>query len=147
MLLHIGSVPSSATTVALSYSGLPCLGAPPASALGRLIRPAGSVAQPRSVTRPQRREPSTASIELLDQGKPVHRAGGWLPILVNCVGPPDRDPRPRCWHNATIPLDSLPDWPWYDICAHLKCTKCGSVGWVDPRPNWPEVINFNKGVG
>jgi hypothetical protein len=43
--------------------------------------------------------------------------------------------------------NSLPDWPWYDICAHLKCTKCGSVGWVDPRPNWPEVINFNKGVG
>jgi len=22
----------------------------------------------------------------------------------------------------------------------------GSVGWVDPRPNWGEVNNFNKGV-
>jgi hypothetical protein len=60
--------------------------------------------------------------------------------------PPDRDPRPRCWHNAEAPLDRLPDWDWSDICAHLKCTKCGSVGWVDPRPNWGEVINFNKGV-
>lgn len=30
------------------------------------------------------------------------------------------------------------------ICAHLKCAKCGSVGWVDPRPNWSEVIDVNK---
>jgi hypothetical protein len=71
------------------------------------------------------------------------RAAGFKTIVVYCVGPPYRDPRPRRWHNATISLD----WPWYDICAHLKCTECGSVGWVDPRPNWPEVINFNKGVG
>jgi hypothetical protein len=41
----------------------------------------------------------------------------------------------------------FPEWPWHDICAHLKCTKCGSIGWVDPRPDWTEVINFNKGVG
>ena len=37
-----------------------------------------------------------------------------------------------------------------DILAHLKCTKCGSVGWVDPRPNWGEVINYGnygKGIG
>jgi hypothetical protein len=28
----------------------------------------------------------------------------------------------------------------------MRCTVCGSIGWVDPRPNWPEVIDFNKGV-
>jgi hypothetical protein len=33
---------------------------------------------------------------------------------------------PRCWHYAEVPLDGLPDWGWYDICAHLKCTRCGS---------------------
>jgi hypothetical protein len=39
-----------------------------------------------------------------------------------------------------VPLDRLPDWDWYDVLAHLKCTRCGSVNWVDPRPNWTEVI-------
>ena len=46
-----------------------------------------------------------------------------------------------------IQNDELPEWDWYDICAHLKCTECGSVGWVDPRPNWSDVIDFNKGIG
>jgi hypothetical protein len=36
------------------------------------------------------------------------------------------------------------DWRWPDICAHLKCTEYGSVGWIDPRPNWSEIINFDK---
>ena len=40
-------------------------------------------------------------------------------ILVYCVGPPDRDPRPRCWHNAVVPLDRLPDWEWPDILAQV----------------------------
>jgi len=44
-------------------------------------------------------------------------------------------------------LDDLLEWQWPDILAHLKCTKCGSVGWVDPRPNWGEVINYNRGIG
>jgi hypothetical protein len=26
-------------------------------------------------------------------------------------------------------------------------SKCGSVGWLDPRPNWGVVINYSKGVG
>jgi hypothetical protein len=63
------------------------------------------------------------------------KAAGFKTILVYCVGPPDRDPRPRCWHWSEVPLDVLPDWDWYDICAHLKCTKCGSIGWVDRLPN------------
>jgi len=50
-----------------------------------------------------------------------------------------------CWHYAIVPLDRLPDWGWYDVCAHLKCTQCGSVGWVDPRPNWTEGIEYSKG--
>jgi len=33
---------------------------------------------------------------------------------------------------------------WYDICADLKCTQCGSVGWVGLRPNWGEVIDYNR---
>jgi hypothetical protein len=44
-------------------------------------------------------------------------------------------------------LDDLPDWDWYDISAHLKCTQCGSIGWVVTRPNLSKVINFNKGIG
>jgi hypothetical protein len=75
------------------------------------------------------------------------KAEGFKTVLVYCVGPPDRDPRPRCWHYSEVPLDRLPDWGWPDICAHFKCTKCGSVGWVDSRPNWCEVIDYGKGVG
>jgi hypothetical protein len=48
--------------------------------------------------------------------------------------------------NASLRLDDLPEWDWYDISAHLRCTKCGTVGFVDTRPNWSEVIDFNKGV-
>jgi hypothetical protein len=53
----------------------------------------------------------------------------------------------RCHHNSRLCLDNLPDWNWYDISAHLKCTKCGVVGWVCNRPDWTEVINLNKGTG
>lgn len=35
---------------------------------------------------------------------------------------------------------------WRDISAHLKCTKCGTVGYVDTRLDWCEVIDFNKGI-
>jgi hypothetical protein len=31
--------------------------------------------------------------------------------------------------------------------ARRYCTKCGTVGDVDTRLNWGEVINFNKGIG
>jgi hypothetical protein len=71
------------------------------------------------------------------------KADGFKTSLVYCVGPPAGL---RCWHWSAVKLDDLPEWDWYDICAHLKCTQCGSVGWVDPRPNWSEVINFNKGI-
>jgi hypothetical protein len=53
-------------------------------------------------------------------------------IRVYCMG---RRAGPRCYHSAELRLDDLPDWDWYDICAHLKCSEWGSIGWVDPRPN------------
>jgi hypothetical protein len=37
----------------------------------------------------------------------------------------------RCHHIGRLQLADLPDWDWHDISAHLKCTQCGSVGWVD----------------
>src|SRR5438270_8405553 len=77
-----------------------------------------------------------------DRGPADFKARGFKTVLVYCVGPHDGE----VWHYAAVPLDRLPDWDWYDICAHLKCTKCGSVGWVDPRRNWCEVIDFNKGL-
>jgi hypothetical protein len=43
-------------------------------------------------------------------------------------------------------LAELPDWDWYEISAHLRCTECGAVGWVDTRLDWSEVIDFNKGI-
>jgi hypothetical protein len=68
--------------------------------------------------------------------------------MVYCVGPA----RPAtyhaaCHHNGRLRLDDLPDWDWYDISAHLKCTECGTVGYVDARVDWSEVVNSNKGVG
>ena len=96
---------------------------------------------------PWRRKPDSR-LRYWSEGTPTTaKAAGYKTILVYCVGPLYGDPRPRCWHNAAVPLDRLPDWDWRDICAHLKCTKCGSVDWVDPRPNWGEVIDFEKGVG
>jgi hypothetical protein len=72
------------------------------------------------------------------------KSDGFKSILVYCVGPPQG---PRCHYWSAKKLDDLPEWDWYDISAHLKCTQCGSVVWVDTRPNWSEVINFNKGIG
>ena len=74
------------------------------------------------------------------------KAEGFRTIMVYGVGPPDRESPPPLLALFCGAVGGLPDWGWYDICAHLKCTRCGSVGWVDPRPNWSEVINYGKGV-
>jgi len=47
---------------------------------------------------------------------------------------------------GVVNRSDLPNWDWQDISAHLKCTKCGTVGYVDTRLDWTEVINFNKGI-
>ncbi len=79
---------------------------------------------------------------------PVDRNAGFETVLVYCLGPAElpRGYHSRCHHNGRLNLADLPDWDWRDISAHLKCTKCGTVGWVDTRLDWSEVINFNKGV-
>jgi hypothetical protein len=73
-------------------------------------------------------------------------ATGLKTILVYCVGPPQGFGRQRCFRNARLSLDELPEWDWTDISAHLRCTDCGSVGYVDTRRDLSEIINFNKGV-
>jgi hypothetical protein len=50
------------------------------------------------------------------------------------------------FHLLPVIAVNASDWDWYDICAHLKCSRCGSVEWVDPRPNWSEVVNYNQGI-
>jgi hypothetical protein len=33
------------------------------------------------------------------------------------------------------------------MSAHITGARgAGSVGWVDPRPNWAEVIDYQKGL-
>lgn len=59
-------------------------------------------------------------------------------------GLPPRSYHDCCHHNGRLRLSDLPDWDWYDISAHLRCTKCGTVGFVDTRLDWTEVINFSK---
>jgi hypothetical protein len=78
---------------------------------------------------------------------PINRAAGFRTILVYCVGPAHPATyHARCHHNGRLRLDDLPEWDWYDISAHLRCTKCDTVGYVDTRVDWSEVVNLNKGV-
>lgn len=69
---------------------------------------------------------------------PVDLNAGFKSVLVFCVGYEH--------HNGRLKLADLPNWDWHDISAHLKCTACGKVGWVDTRMDWSEVIDFAKGV-
>jgi hypothetical protein len=96
---------------------------------------------------PWRQKPASW-LRYWDSGTPSGaKAAGFKTILVYCVGLADmRTTRDRCYHNSRLKLDDLPEWRWQDISAHLKCTKCGTVGYVDTRPDWCEVINFNKGI-
>jgi hypothetical protein len=66
----------------------------------------------------------------------------------DCLGPAEVDVGRGQVAQALVIADVvIPDWDWRDISAHLRCTKCDTVGYVDTRLNWSEVINFNKGVG
>jgi len=80
---------------------------------------------------------------------PINRTAGFKTMLVYCVGPDAEHSDgsyKACHHNSRLRFDDLPDLDWQDISAHLKCTKCGTVGYVDTRLDWTEVINFNKGI-
>ena len=75
--------------------------------------------RPNSYAVPWRRKPNSR-LRYRSNGRPAEaKACGFKTILVYCVGPPDRDPRPRCWHSSAMPLDRLPDWDWYDIRTRL----------------------------
>jgi len=74
------------------------------------------------------------------------KADGFQSVLVYCLGPPAGFGHVRCYHNARLSLDDLPEWGWRDISAHLRCTHCDTVGYVDTRPDWSEIIDFNKGI-
>jgi len=77
---------------------------------------------------------------------PIDRTTGHKTILVYCLGPPaPRGYQDRCHHIGRLRFEDLPDWDWQDISAHLKCSVCGTVGYVDTRLDWSEVIDFNKG--
>jgi hypothetical protein len=93
---------------------------------------------------PWRRKPARW-LRYWDHGSPSRtKADGFRTIIVYCVGP--KRGGPRCYHNASLKLSDLPEWGWQDISAHLKCTECGAVGYVDTRLNWSEVIDFNKRI-
>ena len=96
---------------------------------------------------PWRRKPASW-LRYWEGGSPSHtKADGFKTVLIYCVGPARlQSYHNACHHNASLKLDDLPEWDWYDISAHLKCTKCGAIGYVDTRLNWSEVINFKKGV-
>lgn len=64
-------------------------------------------------------------------------------IRVFCVGGLGE----RCGHNAELRIADLPDWTWAEISAHLRCTECGAVGFVDVRPVWPKVPMGTAGLG
>jgi rubredoxin len=76
---------------------------------------------------------------------PVNRSTEFTMVIVYCVGPERGGP--VCGHNSMLKFADLPDWNWQDISAHLKCTKCGAIGYVDTRLNWSEVIDFNRPDG
>jgi hypothetical protein len=53
-------------------------------------------------------------------------------VLVYCLGPEKPATyHERCHHNGRLNLADLPSWDWTDISAHLRCTVCGTVGYVD----------------
>jgi len=74
----------------------------------------------------------------------MNRNAGFRAFLIYCLGAPET--RIKCGHCGRLNLADPPEWDWYDISAHLKCTKCGTVGYVDTRLDWSEVIDFNKGI-
>jgi hypothetical protein len=46
--------------------------------------------------------------------------------------------------SSAVKLDCLPDWDWPDVCTHLKCTKCGSVGKVARATTWVLIALRNQ---
>jgi hypothetical protein len=84
-------------------------------------------------------EKTRVSLYYWSGGSPSRsKAAGFKTIMVYCMG---RPVGPSCCQSAQPGLDDVLDWDWYDICAHLKCSECSSVGWVDPRS---ELERFDR---
>ena len=51
---------------------------------------------------------------------------GFKTVLVFCCGSvdPSKGYHGDCHHVGRLALADPPDFDWYDISAHLKCTKC-----------------------
>ena len=80
---------------------------------------------------------------------PVNRDAGFKTVLIYCTGTldPTRGYHGNCHHIGRLTLADLPDWDWYDISAHLRCSVCGNVGYVVTRVDWDEVIDFSRPKG
>ena len=70
---------------------------------------------------------------LRDWSGPVKRDIGFKSALVFCCGTidPSKGYRGEYHHIGRVALADQPDRDWYDISAHLRCTKCGFAGYVD----------------
>lgn len=80
-------------------------------------------------------------------GSPDRRVdprNGVMGIVVYCVAMA-ADDRP-CGHNSKMKVTDLPEgWTWAEISAHMRCTACGAIGYVDLRPDWPTPrMGLNK---
>lgn len=93
---------------------------------------------------PWRRKPAS---HLEYWSGPVNLNSGFSNLLVYYLGPEKLlTYHSRCPHNGRLNLADLPKWDWSDISAHLRCTVCCTVGHVDTRVDWSEVIDFNKRI-
>jgi len=52
-----------------------------------------------------------------------------------------------CWHQAVKQLAELPPLTWYEIGCRLRCTRCNSLGYVNLRVDWSELIDFSTAQG
>jgi hypothetical protein len=79
---------------------------------------------------------------------PVNQKAGFKTVLVYCMAPAELPGgyHSRGHYNGRLRVAKLPPWDWHDISAHLKCTVCGSVGWVDTRLDSSAVIEFDMGI-
>lgn len=63
---------------------------------------------------------------------------GVIGVIVYCVA--KGEGQWTCGHSAKFKVTDFPEgWTWAEISAHLKCTKCGAIGYVSLRPDWPAV--------
>ncbi len=45
-----------------------------------------------------------------------------------------------CWNSKLVSVHDLPGERWEDVCRRFKCSSCGTVGRVDLRTHWADVV-------